>query len=114
MESFDNVEKIYFLKKDNFGTRYMYELNIKGCKESFMDTIESKVYEIDKAEAELKGKDLYGIIKDWNPEYVDSNVIDGIEYTFVIEYNTGERFSVYCKNKFPQNVREFLDRIREY
>lgn len=113
MMTYEDVVKICFLKRNGFGTKYVYELNIKESKETIMDISGCKINNLDKNLIKVKGEKLYNIMKDWNRQYVNQKILDGMEYTFVIEFNSGEMFNVYCKNKFPENFGEFVKNIGE-
>jgi len=113
MRHYNNVVKICFLKKDAFGKKYVYELNIKENKELIMDTSMSEVNNYDENFIKLKGNRLYNLVKKWDSRYIDKKILDGVEYTFVVEFDDGEIFNVYCKNKFPEDVDKFMKIIGE-
>jgi len=115
MHEYENVSKICFLEKDCFGEKYMYELDIKNAKETYMEKSADEpgfsVNKSDETAMKLKGKKLYDMIKSWNSSYINKKVFDGFECIFFVEFNDGKFINVYCKNNFPDDFTEFMKSI---
>ena len=101
------IKKITYLQKDGFDNKYCYELDVYEGREYILDGVrllESDIKEMDISKKALK---IFDIVKSWRDKYINLKILDGIEYTCVIEFDDGTVKKTYGKNKFPENFFEF-------
>ena len=48
-------------------------------------------------------------IEDWKQEYVDSEILDGIQWKIVLNYTDGRQRKYCGSNDFPYNFKELLE-----
>lgn len=113
MHTYKNISKIYFLKKDAFGEKYLYELDTKENKETCVDGKSSEIKILDSDKVHEKCGKLYDILKKYDENYINNNILDGVEFTFAIEFDDESVDKVYLKNKFPENFSDLIRIIEE-
>lgn len=113
MHTYNNISKIYFLKKDAFGEKYLYELDTSENKETFIDGKSSEIKILDSDKVREKCGRLYDILKKYDKNYVNNSILDGVEFTFVIEFDDESLDKIYFKNKFPEKFSDLISIIKE-
>jgi len=108
-----DIVKVCFFKKSPFGVNELYELNLIEGKETIMTNKGCDIKESSTEKLKYKAIKLYEIIRQWDEKYVNKNVIDGMEYHFLVEFVNGDLIKVYCKNKLPKGYDEFKRVVEE-
>lgn len=68
-------------------------------------------FEQNKLHYDLFISDLKELIKNWDNEYVDNNIMDGTQWHIKDKKN---KIDIYGSNKFPDNYDELVELFKKY
>jgi len=113
------IRTIMYEKRKKFFPNEYFGLEIKQDK-SYIKYIDNKnnrkirnpqVKEINARYTSEFISKFFGIINGWNKQYVDNNIIDGIEWQLQIKFKDGTVQKYKGKNAFPENFSK-LDELK--
>lgn len=113
------VKSIIYKKNQTFLKEEYFEIEIKNKKNllkhnnsyfQFQDGIISKKLSDEKVFEFFKK--LFSLIDNWKDEYINYNIIDGVEWKLEISFTNGKIKRYIGKNDFPNNF-EYLDKIKD-
>lgn len=73
-------------------------------------------------EISLKPEEWFGFIEElksveidnWKDKYIDKDILDGIQWEIIIEFNENDKIKKYGSNKYPPYWSKFIKTIKYY
>jgi hypothetical protein len=125
VESFNNkllhIRKLVLHVTGFFDQRMPVEITFEGdtvyrleqlCKPESNDY--ANYYEDFRETLEINKRNFIRALKEiniasWDKEYIDSEILDGTQWNFEIEYNDGKKKKYSGSNDFPDNFEELCE-----